>query len=50
MYEQGYCAPSLARLLLEEDIVASRVGIAKLIGKYKQSGTIVRFPDSAGQR
>ena len=45
-YEQGYHAPSIARLLLEEDIVASRVGIAKLIGRYKQSGTIIRCPGS----
>ena len=41
-HEQGYCAPSIARLLLEEDIVASWVGIAKLISWYKQSRTIVR--------
>ena len=45
-YEQGHRAPSIARLLLEEDIVASRVGIAKLIGRYKRSGTIVRCPGS----
>ena len=30
------------RLLLEEDIIAYRVGIAKLIGRSKQSGTIFR--------
>ena len=45
-YEQGHRAPLIARLLLEEDIVASRVGIAKLIGRYKRSGTIVRCPGS----
>ena len=45
-YEQGHHDPSIARLLLEEDIVASRVGIAKLIGRYKQSGTIGRCPGS----
>ena len=45
-YEQGYCAPSIARLLLEEDIVASRVGVAKLIGRYQQTRTIVRHPGS----
>ena len=45
-YKQGHRAPSIARLLLEEDIAASRVGIAKLIGRYKQSGTIVRCPGS----
>ena len=41
-YEQGYRAPLIARLLLEEDIVASRVGVAKLIGRYQQTRTIVR--------
>ena len=45
-YEQGHCAPSIGRLLLEEDIVAFKVGITKLIGRYKQSGTIVRCPGS----
>ena len=45
-YEQGHHAPSIACLLLEEDIVASRVGIAKLIGRYKQSRTIIRCPGS----
>ena len=45
-YEQGHSTPSMVRLLLEEDIVTSRVGITKLIGRYKQSGTIIRCPSS----
>ena len=45
-YEQGYRPPSIARLLLEEDIVASRVCIAKLIGRYQQTRIIVRRPGS----
>ena len=45
-YERGYRAPTIARLLLEEDIVASRVGIAKLIRKYSETRTIVRRPGS----
>lgn len=45
-YERGYRAPSIASLLLEEDIVASRVGISKLISKYRETGTIVRRPGS----
>ena len=45
-YERGYHAPTIARLLLEEDIIASRVGIAKLIRKYSETRTIVRRPGS----
>ena len=41
-YEQGYRAPSIASLLLDEDIVASRVGIAKLLRRYEETKTIVR--------
>ena len=45
-YEQGYRAPSIASLLLDEDIVASRVGIAKLLRRYEETRTIVRRPGS----
>ena len=45
-YEQGYRAPTIASLLLEEDIVASRVGISKLIDRYVETRTIARRPGS----
>ena len=47
-YKQGYWPPSIALLLRDEDIVASRVGIAKLLWRYKKIGTIVRCPGSEG--
>lgn len=45
-YEKGYRAPSISSLLLDKDIVASRVGIAKLLRRYEETGTIVRRPGS----
>ena len=45
-YERGYRAPTIACLLLKEDIKASWVGIAKLIRKYSKTRTIVRRPGS----
>ena len=45
-YKKGYRAPSIASLLLDEDIIASRVGIAKLLRRYEETGTIVRRPGS----
>ena len=40
-YKQGYQTPSIASLLLDEDIVASRVGISKLLRRYKETGIIM---------
>ena len=44
-YEQGYRAPSIESLLLDEDIVASRLGIAKLLRRYEEIRTIVKTPE-----
>ena len=41
-YKKGYQAPSIASLLLDEDITASQVGIARLLRRYEETGTIVR--------
>ena len=45
-YKQGYRAQSIVLLLLDEDIVASQVGIAKLLRRYEETETIVRCPGS----
>ena len=44
LYHQlkGYKAPTIAKLLQEEQLKASRVGIAKFLKHYEDIGTIVR--------
>ena len=45
-YFQGYKAPTIAKLLREEKLKASRVGIAKFLKKYTETGSIGRRPGS----
>jgi len=45
-YQQGYRPPTISSILQEEHISASRVGIAKFLSKYKQTGSISRTPGS----
>ena len=45
-YFQGYKAPTISQLLREENLRASRVGIAKFLKKYKETGSIGRRPGS----
>ena len=41
-YFQGRNAPTIAKLLLEERLKASRVGIAKFLAKYRETGSVGR--------
>ena len=41
-YLEGHKAPTIARLLREEGVKASRVGIAKFVSKYEETGSIGR--------
>ena len=43
---QGYRAPTICHLLHQEKLKASRVGIAKFIAKYEQTGCVARVPGS----
>ena len=43
---QGYKAPTISCLLAEEGLCTSRVGIAKFLKKYQQTGNISRRPGS----
>ncbi len=45
-YFKGYKAPTISRLLREEKLSASRVGIAKFLKKYKETGCIARTAGS----
>ena len=45
-YLKGHKAPTIAKLLQEEDLKASRVGIAKFLKHYEDSGAIARKPGS----
>ncbi len=45
-YLQGYRAPTIRHLLREEKLKASRVGIAKLIRKFEETGCVTRLPGS----
>ena len=42
----GFKAPTISCLLEEEGLRASRVGIAKFLKKYQQTGSIARRPGS----
>jgi len=42
----GYKSPTIAKLLWEEGMWASRRGVAKFIRRYQQTGTIARKPAS----
>ena len=39
---KGYRAPTIAKLLRDEKLQCSRVGVAKFMRKFKQTGTISR--------
>jgi len=43
-YSRGYKAPTIAKLLLQENLRASRVGIAKFLKKFEETGCIQRCP------
>ena len=45
-YFQGYKAPTIAHLLREESLLASRRGVDKFLKKYQETGSIVRPPGS----
>ena len=45
-YLQGHKAPTICRLLQEEHLGASRVGIDKFLKKFRETGTIARRPGS----
>jgi len=45
-YRQGYQPPTISSILQEEHISVSRVGIAKFLLKYKQTGSISQTPGS----
>ena len=45
-YLQGYRAPTICQLLKEEKLRASRVGIAKFLKRYEETGGITRLPGS----
>ena len=41
-YAKGYKAPTILKLLREESLPCSRVGVAKFIKKFEETGTIAR--------
>lgn len=43
---QGYKAPTITRLLLQEKLKVTRVGVAKFLKKYEETGSIGRRPGS----
>ena len=43
---QGFKVPTISRLLEEEGLQASRVGVAKFLKKFQQTGSIARRPGS----
>ena len=43
---QGFKAPTISRLLEEEGLHASQVGVAKFLKKFQQTGSIARRPGS----
>ena len=45
-YRQGHKAPTICRLLQEEYLGASRVGIDKFLKKFRETATIARTPGS----
>jgi len=45
-YLKGYKAPTISRLLREEKLIASRVGVAKFLRKYEETGCITRTTGS----
>ena len=42
MYRHGYKAPPISRKLTEEGIITSRRGVAKMLDRYQETGTIKR--------
>ena len=41
-YEKGYKAPTIAKLLREANLQCSRVGVAKFLKKFQETGNINR--------
>ena len=41
-YAKGYKVPTIAKLLREESLPCSRVGVTKFLKKFKETGTIAR--------
>ena len=45
-YLKGHQAPTIRKLLLEENVKASRVGIASFLKKFEETGCLTRRPGS----
>ena len=45
-YLKGHRAPTIRKLLLEENVKASRVGIASFLKKFEETGCLTRRPGS----
>ena len=45
-HTQGFKAPTIAKLLAEENLCCLRVGVAKFLKHYKEMGSIGRQADS----
>ena len=45
-YRLGYRAPAICLLLRKEHLRTSRVGVAKFIAKYNETGSLMRRPGS----
>ena len=46
-YQQGYKAPTIAKLLREDDVRCTRVGVVYFLNNFRRTGTIVRHPGSS---
>ena len=49
LWQDGYKAPKIAKLLAEENLSATRQGVHKFLKKYKECGTIGR-QEGAGRK
>ena len=49
-YSKGYKAPTIQKFLAGENLVCSRVGIAKFIKVFERTGSICRQPGSMERR
>ena len=46
LHSQGLKAPTIVKVLAQEKLKCSRVGVAKFLNVYKATGSIARQPDS----
>ena len=42
LWQDGYKAPSIAKIVARENLPATRQGVHKFLNKYKECGTIGR--------